>query len=49
MGGCVKVLIHKLLMEMKVDRVIWKCKLATASRVKNMVTVYRTQVYGCVS
>lgn len=44
MGGCVKVIIHKLLMEMKIEIVIWKCKLATSREVRKMVTVYRTHI-----
>lgn len=44
MGGCVKVIIHKLLMEMKIEIVIWKCKLVTSREVRKMVTVYRTHI-----
>lgn len=34
MGGGVKMVIHKLLMEMNTSIMIWKCKLATASELR---------------
>lgn len=43
------MVIHKLLMEMNTEIMIWKCKVATASELRKMVTVYRTHICECAS